>query len=624
MDDGDEQIQERRTRWRIIQPDELIATFLLPLPDPIGLEDGTIIPTFVPLDNIEIDLLQPWLNHLWFQDSAGGDYAYPCSEILGNDASHTDWSDKYALSSSIQFHQTFSDAAIRDGLEAAMNVARVVSGPHLTTEEKAEALSEQMVRHIALDHLRSAGLGAVTIAECGVGLRIAGGTLGSAGPFTFGGARENTAEPLEADEVYPDQVARWSWRFFPPDAVIDPLLVERRLRNAIAVAITDLRSIQRATVAFQREPTIISSIERLPLFVPVILRRASQIGDPTVAPEVNLMVTRGVIGSIVAPQTISTDMMVSLSDTRHRLDNGVFSAHLDLHREAMVAIDRYGDMRMGALLLGISAESLLDELILHLMWEEAKSPEHAAREWMRGLDARVRSELPSRLGGPWDMTRRNAIGVWAQEVAALRHRVVHAAYIPSRAEAEAAVRGVNRLVSHLCDRLAAQDILSKYPRTALSLACEDGLRRRNAYTRRLSELQNDRREVPWHETFVRWREAWRRTRQDIDGKPREPMLDQTRILAVRDPDRTLRWVLHDYTQHLALQVEAPGIPARILKQIHSSADSFHSLGYPLPVSTSLRDVPKPVVSQDARWTEEYHLVPMTGVMVDRSDLRQEM
>ncbi len=313
------------------------------------------------------------------------------------------------------------------------------------------------------------------------------------------------------------------------------------------------------------------------------------------------------------------------STEHERVDGGAFAAHLDVHREAHIALDRLGDHRLAALLFGIAAESLFDELILHLMWEEGLTPEDVAQNWIEGLDARVRQELPARLGGPWDVTRRNPIGVWAQDVASLRHRVAHAAYTPTEEEARRSFDGVNALVTHLCDRLARPAMLKNYPRTALSLAGEGGLRRRTAYTKRMRELENDPSEVLWTETFYRWREAWRRTRQDRTAKPRVPDEAGAWLLAVRHPDRSLQWIRHDRAQHLAIEVDVneddllPGF----IDQVHALADAQQNQnGYQRPISIAGEQAVRTTYRPGAVWAEDYHHVPMTEVMVDGSDHRQ--
>lgn len=485
-------------QWMIVHPREIIATFLLPLPDPISLPDGTILPTYRPMGQATLQVLEPWLDELWLQ-GLGGSAIVPCSEMRaseGNESAPVNWSNKYTLLTSIQFHQTFSDAGLRLGLEPALRLAEVISGPRLSTEETARALDEFSVgSYLDASGLREMGLGAVTVAECYVGLRIVGALPELESPLTQGISPEPPFGPLEADRVYPDEIAMWQWRVFPPDSAPDTELVERRIRNALEIALAELRSIQRAVQALRRTPTMITALERLPFVVPIVLRLAGDIGDDTKPPLTVLLATHPNIEPLRPPDPLTDDDMRALNTARRRVDGGAFAAHLDVHREAHIALDRLGDHRLAALLFGIAAESLFDELILHLMWEEGLTPEHVAQNWIEGLDTRVRQELPTRLGGPWDVTRRNPIGVWAQDVASLRHRVAHAAYTPTGEETRRSFDGVNALVTHLCDRLVSPEVMKNYLRTVLALAGEGGLRRRHAYTKRIRELQDDPSEV---------------------------------------------------------------------------------------------------------------------------------
>ncbi|CAN5801323.1 hypothetical protein BH24ACT5_BH24ACT5_22600 [soil metagenome] len=615
-------------QWTIFHPGELIATFLLPLPDPIPLPDGAVLPTYRPMEHAAIQVLEPWLDEMWLQRLDGSAIA-PCNEMRtsgGDEPALVNWSNKFTLVASIQFHQTFSDARLRLGLEPAMSLAEVISGPRLTSEDKARATDDiSVASYLDTSGLREMGLGAVTVAECYVGLRIVGDLPELESPLTQGIVPEPPFGPLEADRVHPDEIAIWQWRVFPSGTAAGPGLVERRMRNALEIALTELRSIQRAVQALRRTPTMITARERLPVLVPVVLRLASDIGDETKPPLVVLLAPHPNIEPLLPPDPFTDDDMQAISKARQRVDDGPFSAHRDVHREAHIALDRLGDHRLAALLFGIAAESLFDELILHLMWEERLTPEHAAQNWVEGLDTRVRQELPTRLGGPWDVTHRHPIGVWAQDVASLRHRVAHAAYMPAEEEARRSYYGVNALVTHLCDRLTSPEVLKKYPRTALTLAGERGLRRRNAYTNRIRGLENDPSEVLWAATFYRWREAWRRTRQDQTVRPRLPNELEAWLLAVRHPNRTLRWIRHDRAQHLAIEVgvnENDLIPG-FIDQIHAIADvQQQDNGYPLPISTSHLQVVRTTYRPGALWVEDYHHVPMTEVMVDGSDYRQ--
>lgn len=615
-------------QWMIIHPSELIATFLLPLPDPISLQDGTVLPTYRPLERATIQVLEPWLDELWLR-KLDGSALVPCSEVgasEGNESAHVNWSNKCTLVTSIQFHQTFSDAGLRLGLEPAIRLAEVISGPRITTEEKARAMSEfSGGNYLHASGLREIGLGTVTVAECYVGLRIVGDLPELESPLMQGVALKPPFGPLEADRVYPDELAIWQWRVFPPGLALDTELVERRMRNALEISLRELRSIQRAVHALRRTPTMITTIERLPFVVPVVLRRSGDVGDETKPSRTVLLATRPSVDPLLPPDPLTDEDMQVLNYARHRVDDGAFATHVDVHREAHVALDRLGDHRLAALLSGVAAESLFDELILHLMWEEGLTPEHVAQNWIEGLDTRVRQELPTRIAGPWDVTRRSPIGVWAQDVASLRHRVAHAAYTPTEEEARRSFDGVNGLVTHVCDRLASPEVMKKYPRTALALAGEGGLRPRNAYTKRIRELQNDPSEVSWSETFYRWREAWRRTRQDRTAQPRVPDETGAWLLAVRHLDRSLRWVRHDRVQHLAIEVDVSEQDLRpgFITQVHAIADHHQQRNeYPLPISIATQQLVTTTYRPGTLWAEEYHHVPMTGVMVDDSDYRQ--
>lgn len=612
----------------VVHPEELIATILLPLPDAIPLTDGTVLPTYRQPEHATIQMLEPWIDQLWLQ-AVDGSGIVPCRDMLLSEeckSARINWSNKITLITSIHFHQTFSDAGLRLGLEPAMRIATVISGPRITAAQKANALDEQDARrHLDTAGLRDLGLGPVTVAECYVGLRLVGELPHLESPLTQESAPAPPFGPIDTDRLYPNDPAMWQWRILPPGAALDAELVERRVRNALEVALTELGLTQRAVHALRRTPTMIATLERLPFVVPVVLRRAGDIGDENAPAVVVMLATRPHFDSLLPPDPLTEEETRVLGHARQRINGGPFTTHVDAHREAHVALARQGDHRLAGLLLGIAAESLLDELVLHLAWEEGQTPEHVAQTWIEGLSTRVRQELPRRLGGPWDVTRRNPIGIWAQDVASLRHRVAHGAYAPNEAEARRSFDGVNALVSHLCDRLASAEVLKKYPRTGLALAGETGLRTRSAYTKRVRELQGDSSEVPWTETYQRWREAWRRCRQDLTAQPRVPDETGAWLIAVCHPDHSLRWVLHDRAQHLALEVDINGadVPHDLIKRITTNANLIHDGGNPSPISAAVNIHPVRTTHRTgAVWTEEYHHIPMTQVMVDGSDYLQ--
>jgi hypothetical protein len=258
---------------------------------------------------------------------------------------------------------------------------------------------------------------------------------------------------------------------------------------------------------------------------------------------------------------------------------------------------------------------------LHLKWEERKTPEQAADEWIDGFDSRVKRELPSRLGGNWNFDLTGPVSRWHIEASEVRHRVVHAAYEPTTAEAQAACEAVAELVTFLCDRLASQEQLRRYPRTALALMGENGLSKRGRYSRRLRELQDDPTEPRWDVTFLRWRDTHNRRRRDVTSEPRQPRPENSYLIVVLFPDGTYKWVLHDREAFLAVRVEID--EGDLNESQRQNVDEF--LGEPRPTapeakSMALLGFDTSSISVLEHWCEEYHLVPMAEVMVDRSDL----
>jgi len=127
---------------------------------------------------------------------------------------------------------------------------------------------------------------------------------------------------------------------------------------------------------------------------------------------------------------------------------------------------------------------------------------------------------------------------------------------------------------------------------------------------------------------VRWPAAWRRTRQDQTSQPRRPDEQGAWLIAVRHPDRSLRWIRHDRAQHLAIEVDVdegelfPGF----VEHVHELSDVQQMEGgYPLPMSVAAVGLAgRTKYRPGALWAEEYHHVPLTQVMVDGSDFRQSI
>lgn len=611
-------------QWIVIQPYEIMATFLIPLPDPLPVADLTTLPSLLSLETATINVLEPWISILGLQrlDEPG---LSDLSDMLSvvSTSGVVNWANKKVLECSILFHQVFDDAGFRVGLEPAMRLAELVSrGESVALRDQRFEQANNAGTYFEPTPLRERGVGAMTVAECVVGLRIVADVPDVQSPREIHSAPQPPFGPLESDHLFPDALDMWQWRVARPGSPVGADLLDRRLHNALAIALRNIRSIQRAVQLIRRSPQVLSSLERLPLVVPVVLRHAASLGTESQPSPVVLLETGSRAATVAAPTPLSETEMRSLNIARRRMEGGAFAGHADVHREGHVALERLGDYRLAALLFGISAESLLDELILHLMWEEGLTPEQVALNWQVGLERRVSLELPGRLHGSWDRTASNAIGHWHKHVAALRHRVAHAAYTPTKEEAVQSFESINALVTEVCDRLAAPRVRNRYPRTALALAGETGLRMRNAFTRRVRDVQQGTSEVPWVETFLRWREAWRRVHQDLSGKPRVPDSEGAFLLAVLHTDGSVHWCRHDRQQHLATEVTVPAdaLTQSVLDKLAEIGGGHERLPGPLSVGCEARL--RTAYPRGATWTEEYHHVPMTQVMVDSSDFRR--
>src|SRR5690606_24301663 len=88
--------------------------------------------------------------------------------------------------------------------------------------------------------------------------------------------------------------------------------------------------------------------------------------------------------------------------------------HLEFVREGGVALELEGDTRAAVLFFATSCEVLLDEVLAHMLWEEAVRPEDAAdildaNQW---LTQRVKGLYHHRLGGSWDVHGDGPVGAW--------------------------------------------------------------------------------------------------------------------------------------------------------------------------------------------------------------------
>lgn len=176
--------------------------------------------------------------------------------------------------------------------------------------------------------------------------------------------------------------------------------------------------------------------------------------------------------------------------------------------EANRALRVTGEMANAVIQSNTSCEVLLDTVLALLLWEEGADPQAAAPIFEHGkVLRRVTREYPSRLQGTWS-TKSGAIGDWYTNCYRLRHRVVHAGYMPSPREAQAAVDSALNLQRFVWDRIAARR--TTYPRSALMTLAQSGLEQRGLWSGKIRRFAEE--VAP---TEPNWRDAYSAFYRDL-------------------------------------------------------------------------------------------------------------
>lgn len=394
---------------------------------------------------------------------------------------------------------------------------------------------------------------------------------------------------------------------------------EDALSDAFDRGLQYVRDAQRAYYAARRRPVRLVSREALPFAIPCAVRRVyGDDGEPLPFRAALSMFLLHMNVTFRDSDLNEREQQAFGAALRQQAAGGAFASYLEFVREADVALDRDGAYRAAVLFTATACEVLLDDLLAHLLWEERARPEDAAGVFESFLTARVKREYHPRLGGQWTVDRDGPVRSWATAVADLRHRVVHGGYEPTLDEARTAAAAARDLNAHLCDLVAAKAAV--YPRTALLLPGAEGLRRRGLWTRRLDELQDDPAEVPWTETYGRWRIAMRRARADSPVAV-APVAENGWVYLVVRADGRTQWVVHDRTAGLSAAVE-PSVVSDVLPgQQEALNELVRAISAGDHDDVSVRVAGARVAEPPAgAWLPEYRLVPLAGVMVDGNDL----
>jgi hypothetical protein len=130
----------------------------------------------------------------------------------------------------------------------------------------------------------------------------------------------------------------------------------------------------------------------------------------------------------------------------------------------------------------------------------------------------MRRQYAPLLGGNWDF-KSNASPINLLDTASTsRHRFVHAGVEPNIWDADIALQAFDKITKFAKDRLVAN--LYTFPRTSFALLSESGLRRKNAWTRRMQLLVEEvEGKEGWLESFGRWMDFQPKVPEGIEGSP---------------------------------------------------------------------------------------------------------
>ncbi|MFT4037420.1 MAG: hypothetical protein QM692_04510 [Thermomicrobiales bacterium] len=160
-------------------------------------------------------------------------------------------------------------------------------------------------------------------------------------------------------------------------------------------------------------------------------------------------------------------------------------------RLAFRALHAEGDFAASIVSAHTAGEVFFDSLLLSLAWEEIRTfrgsclVENHVVGWFRDLllPRRLRSQYARRLHGGWDADQPgNPVYEFTKCVSHVRHKVVHAGYRPTMAEAQAAFTAFETVGTYAVDILAHQRNRTRYPLTLALIAGVPRMEERGIYT----------------------------------------------------------------------------------------------------------------------------------------------
>lgn len=386
------------------------------------------------------------------------------------------------------------------------------------------------------------------------------------------------------------------------------------MTQAFDLALERIHALQQAYFISTRTPTTLVRRESLPM---AIAHAVAEVTDGG-------LVERSGITLFMCNMNLPNGLTeVDLHDPTdqfaqalHRtLNNDFMSPYFDATRDAQVAHYLRGEFRSAAIHYATASEALLQNVLLYMLWEERRSPAEGVAEYFRpgnGLRNRLKQLYAPRLKGAWRFDKPGPLQTWDRDTANLRHRAVHAGYLPTAAECAASEIGVRALTAFIADRLASTAVIGRYPRTAVATVGIPRLEDRGVWNGRIRRLTEDTEQPIWHERFNRWREVWTMLAREHEGQPLEAP-DPARARTLLVVDRIdITWVIHDRaTRRASVITPAEGTDvstieetARKIAAVRESADNPGPFAVPVAGEVAVTDAEE--------WVWDFELVPDVG------------
>jgi len=273
-------------------------------------------------------------------------------------------------------------------------------------------------------------------------------------------------------------------------------------------------------------------------------------GDHSISP--SIFVTPGMRKFKESNEILSSSQLEDLGTVAPLYSEGVLASFYNTRREAYMAFGS-GNSVVASLLISISAEIILDELLLVAMWEEGLSPKEVydlkSADEYDSVYARVKSSLYScRFGANWNFNS-GPLRDWQVLMIKIRNRIAHTGYEPTPIEMNKLFDNLQELVGFIGDILSTK--VNQYPLSAMMFISEEGLRKRKSWTRFESSPNNIYVPSQMHITFTNWKYEVERY-GDIDQWNGNRKKAVTAVVLF--PSGNVSWVLLDENKRLACWV----------------------------------------------------------------------